>query len=308
MTGLPPPPNRKPKKKKKAGKKKKAKQKPPTADEVQAESATAEEVQEEATTIYHDKPETEAPPTVVAKKKMTNNVFSFLWQGTDLPGFSNDAYDLKYVELLANGVRKHVPNGQLTMLADEFYYEQMRGDRRFDSIRLEKFDGHGIGGWSNVLEGFRENLRPKMGKRHMLVGLDTVFMGNCQWLFDWNKSPVGLPLDPYNAPQPCDAVVTFDYEGAAFVWDAFEVAKTDGMKDYLLFDVPSEMMLLRYLYKRERWEPLEQQPSKLLSYKAHVLRGVNPWRHHTSVVYFHGKPKPHQLSHTNRIWQQWGKR
>jgi hypothetical protein len=290
-----PAPKKKRSKKKPAKKKVKVKQ--PTAQEVQDEVVTADEVVEESLKRWDSKP---------TEKVFTNRVFSCLWQGTDLPGFSNDAYSPVYVDRLRKGVEKHVPNGQLTMVCDEFYYDKLQGDPRFKAVRLERFDGHGIGGWTNMLEVFREGLRPKMGRRHILVGLDTVFVGNSKWLFDWDKSPIGLPLDPYKAPLPCNAVTTFNFEGAAFIWDAFEVAKTDGFKDYMMFGCASEMSLLRFLYEQEKWYPLEPRAKKLLSYKVHWNQMRNPFLESPSMVYFHGRPKPHEMTPhdpVRRIWE-----
>ena len=292
MTDRPPPPNPK---KRKAKAKAKKKVQEPTADEVQAEVVTAEEVIDEATTLHHDR----------KAKVYTNRVFSCLWQGEGLPRFSNDVYGLKYVDHLYRGVKRHVPHGSLTMVCDDYYYDKLKENDRFSAVRLERMDGHGIGGWSNMFEIVRENLRPKMGRRHVWVGLDTVFVGNCQWIFDWDKSPVGLPLDPYHAPQPCNGVWTFNFDGAAFIWDAYQVAKEDGMKDYLLFGQPSEMMLLRYLYKQEGWSPLEVRARKLLSYKVHWNNMRNPFLESPSVCYMHGRPKPHELTPHDPVRKLW---
>lgn len=297
MTGLPLPRKKKSKskKKKRKGAKKKA---VADAAAAQDEIVTADEVTEEVVTL----------PTIVETAKRTNRVFSCLWKGEDLPGFCNNVYGPKYVECLNRGVRRHVPNGQLTMLCDEYYYQILKKDKRFNSVRLEKFAEPGVGGWSRIFEVNRENLRPKLGKRHVWVGLDTVFMGNCQWLFDWSYSPVGLPMDPFHPHVACNGVWTWDYEGAAFVWDEYQAAKASKMENYQLFGRPSEMMLLRYLFKAEGWVPLEDKPRKLLSYKRHVLFGYNPWKMQTSITYFHGNPKPHQLKRDNLMSAEWLKR
>lgn len=278
MTGLPPP-------RKKKTRKKKTKAAPPP-----------EPVME---------PKAQPGDTIEVMKSKTNNVFTCLWKADDVPGFCRDVYGPNYVASLMGGVRRNVPRGLLHVLCDDHYYDILNDDPRFNSVRLEKFYGDNCGGWSQVFEVVRSNLRPRMGKRHIWVGLDTIFMSNAQWLFDWDESIVGLPRDPLYPHKACNAVWTWNYEGAAFVWDAYEVAKKDGMKDYLLFDRPSEMQLLRFLCKSGGWKPLENNPKKLLSYKAHVLQGVNPWKTHATMVYFHGKPKPSDLPPKNRIRLEW---
>ena len=34
-----------------------------------------------------------------------------------------------------------------------------------------------------------------------------MFVGDCEWLFEWEESPVGIPVDPYHPHKPCDAVI-----------------------------------------------------------------------------------------------------
>ncbi len=46
-------------------------------------------------------------------------------------------------------------------------------------------------------------------------------------------------------------------------------------------------------------------PQKLLSYKVHVMRGANPWAMKSSIVYFHGTPKPHARPSENNINREW---
>lgn len=231
-------------------------------------------------------------------------IFACLWQGEDLPSYSQDQYDLEYVDLLAKGVERHMPDTELVMLVDDTYWGAIRRRGAVKWVTW-KFDGHGIGGWSNMLEVFRPNLWPEGDDRYMLIGLDTVLVGDCDWLFEWDKHPVGLPLDPFHAPIPCDAVVTWNREGAEIVWKAFLKSKKTGMKKHLLKGKPSEMQLLRDLFVAHKWQTLEREPKKLLSYKVHVAPRRSNEFMEASVVYFHGRPKPHQLPPTNPVRKAW---
>lgn len=231
---------------------------------------------------------------------MTRIVMTCLWKGEDLPGYSNDVYRPEHVANLAAGVRRHIPDSRLVVLADD-HYAPLIDPLPVDVIG---FSGWGCGGWSNVLEAFRPGLRPPDGDRVLLVGLDTVIVGDCEWLFEWRDAPIGLPLDPYHHPEVCDAVVTFDAEGADLVWSAFLESRKDEMRGDLFMGKPSEMALLRRLRARYGWDTLEPEPrGRLMSYKVHVLPDFA--FDGASIVYFHGEPKPDELDTRNPIRREW---
>lgn len=250
-------------------------------------------------------------------------MMSFLWQGDDLPGYSANKYDLEYVARLARGVWRWCgEDAELVIIADDHYapllraYVAERAPYHTDwrtRFRVDIMAGFGIGGWSNVLEGFRPGLQPKEGERVVMVGLDTVFVGDSSWLFDWNEAPIGLPLDPYHDPEPCDAVIVVSPDGAWTVWNYFIAeAKRNKMKDHLMAGVPSEMMLLRHLSKVHGWAKLEPRATRLLSWKVHLNKNlftpktISPrWPSGTSLVYFHGRPKPADLPEEDPIRKEW---
>ena len=228
-----------------------------------------------------------------------------LWRGTDLPGYSNDVYDPEYVVALARGVKRHFDDARLHVLVDEYYHSALAQHSGMTGVNLIPFEGEGCGGWTNVLEAFRPSLNPNQGEtRTVLVGLDTVFMRNCDWLFEWSSSPVGLPMDPIMHGNPCDAVVTFDHHSTDIIWSRYvRERERDRMAKYHLGSVPSEMMLLRAMFHEQRWSPLEWEERKLLSYKCHVRAGRDVEL--ASLVYFHGNPKPHQLDMRDKVYQEW---
>lgn len=225
-------------------------------------------------------------------------VFSCLWRGEDLPEFCTDVYDAEYVESLAAGIERHVPNGTLTLLTDEFWYPKVV--HRLPHVRHERFLGDAPG-WLRIMECFRPGLQPDEDERCMWMGLDTVLIGDCTWLRDWDESDVGLPLDPIHPPKPCNAVTTYNRKGAQIMWEA---SQQPGVENYTLFGrFPSEMVLQRELSVQHNWWPLEARPKLLLSYKKHVVKGAD-WRN-ASIVYWHGAPKPHQLPDTNKVKKEW---
>jgi len=233
------------------------------------------------------------------RKLSSHKVITALWKGENLPRHSNDVYGPEYVENLAQGVQEHIPDSELLVLTDAHYWHRLSDS----SARVLALDGYGVGGWSNILEMFRPDLWPCAGERMLGMGLDTVIVGDCSWLWEWDESPVGLPLDPYYAPLPCNGVMTWDREGAQLVWEAFLESRRARMARHLYARRPSEMALLRDLYARLGWVPLEHTHRRLLSYKVHVKNGMPV--EDASIVYFHGSPTPADLPESDPIRQCW---
>lgn len=241
-------------------------------------------------------------------------VLTCLWAGHDLPDYSAGKYGPADVLNLWRGVRKHVTDGRLCVLADETFQQALQGPL-FDelvgrlsqeeqvalphTLLVKPMHGYGRkhGGWSHVLEAFNPALVKSLGgSRLLLVGLDTVFVRNSDWLFDEPfESEVGLPADPYNLNgPPCDAVVTYAAAGADIVWTEFMLANESVVWPYPYFGRASEMVLLQALAARHGWVKLEgDYMDRLVSFKAVVRPHGLP--DSATIVYFHGSPKPREL-------------
>ena len=243
-----------------------------------------------------------------------------LWKGENLPAFSENAYGPQDVVRLWKGARRHLTGPlRFVVFCDEHYFELLaapeaalmveRAGLDWAESRLVRYAGHGIGGWTNVME----SMNPQsfidgtfVGSRVLLVGLDTVFVGDSNWLFDWNAAPIGLPRDPYSGYQPCDAVVTFDYEGARAAWGEYLRAKQKHPFPHMLGGKPSEMVLLQHLWKMDGdWPYLEPEAKRLLSFKGAKLHDVDRVPNGTSIVYFHGRPKLWDLEPTHPVRVEW---
>lgn len=247
------------------------------------------------------------------------HVIATLWAGDDLPGYSANKYGVEDVLRLWRGVRKYVTDGVLHVLCDELHMARLalhtlssdEPDLR-ETLRCHYLEGHGIGGWTPIMEAFSERTLAQLllsdgtiknKQRHLLVGLDTVFVANSDWLFDWDLAPIGLPADPYHpeSVQPCDAVVTFDVRGATLAWSEYKSSKLRVPFPHMYAGYPSEMELLRSLHHFFSWPMLEgHKPKKLVSYKANKVkeRGIPE---EATIVYFHGYPKPSDLPTTDPV-------
>lgn len=235
------------------------------------------------------------------------HVIATLWVGDDLPDYSANKYGIRDVVRLWRGMRQHVTDGVLHVLCDDVMLNQLRFSSEMmpflmedtKSCLLHRMRKVGIGGWSNVLEAFHPAFWKDIGSpdRVLLVGLDTVFVRNSDWLFDWNQAAVGIPCDPFVPEEnpPCDAVVTYGEEGRKLVWDEYERTRPLDPFPHLYNDQPSEMALLRHLHTQHQWPLLEGlRREKLISYKGcHVSQDGVPET--ATIVYFHGTPKPSEL-------------
>ncbi len=239
--------------------------------------------------------------------------FACLWDGKDLPGYSGGVYDTQYVINLARNIARHDPKGRLTMICDgpcggALAERLAHDDGNSPGVRvnIEGFAEFGCGGWSPMLDIFNPIRWPTGDDRCLMIGLDTVFLNDPSWLFEWSGGPVGLPLDPYHPKLACDAVVSYDRYGAEMIWGRYQHELKTRMKSCLYRGKPSEMALLRKLFAENRWDPIEPKPERLLSYKAHVLKG-KPFTKATAI-YFHGHPKPHSLKSNDPVRQGVGAR
>ena len=138
-----------------------------------------------------------------------------LWEGFDLPSYSQCKYGPEYVQALSNGLG---PDIELVCYTDRYW-------TGFDDIcEWKPFEHEHRGGWSRRLEPMAPENRPRGAERHVLLDLDTIIVGDCSWLWEWDLAPVGCPLDPYFTNEICSTVVTYNEEGAQIIWDAYQAS------------------------------------------------------------------------------------
>jgi hypothetical protein len=239
---------------------------------------------------------------------MRREVVCCLWAGHDLPGYSANRYGAADVANLLRGVRRFVPDGRLTVLADIEHMAKLAGLAPDAALNVLPLFGFGLrhGGWSHVFEAFTPALRRLLNmapeQRMLVVGLDTVFVRDSSWLFDWDAAPIGLPADPYNLTgPPCDAVIIADAKGASIVWEEFERAYALPVFPHRYAGHASEMTALQHLSAQHRWPKIEgDNMHRLVSYKgARVADFGIPQS--ATVVYFHGHPKPRDLAASDPV-------
>ena len=236
-----------------------------------------------------------------------------LWMGKDLPEFSASAYGVRDIEALYHGMKRHVTDGRMFVMVDERAHNLLTihlPTAIYDDITIIPYEGtfDRHGGWSRMLECFSPKTWETMGSpnRAVMFQLDLVLTGNCDWLWSWDQAPIGLPMDPYQRHKITDPVVTFNHAGQTVIWrEAMNCVGLD-VFPHRLWDLACEMVLLQELVTRHNLPTLEGYTmEKLMSYKACRLADRATIPDGTSIVYFHGTPKPSQIPDSSPIKQAW---
>lgn len=247
----------------------------------------------------------------------SKRVVTWLWKPRgDLPEFTTQ-YGVEYVRALLTGLGRNLsPPWRLELWVDENWMQALRlwlevhPEFRFtDRLRLIPITEPMVG-WAHMMEIFHPDHRPGQGERVLALGLDSIIVGNCDWLFEWDQADCGWIRDPLDSRTISNSVMTYDRNGAMCLWDIYQEAKREKFPKWCrMFDQPSEMMIMRehfskYIHPLLNEDPPENGP-RLLSYKVQTNQGVYWPGWDVSVVYFHGSPKPHELPETNPLRQLW---
>lgn len=202
-------------------------------------------------------------------------------------------YNEKWVDRLYRGIeRNYSGTFDFICLVDRQYkfkenIRQVRFERSVDQY-----------GWMSLMEMYRPNLCS--GKR-ITMGLDTIITGPLNDIFSYNAK-IALCTDPYFPNTICNAVTICDDQFCDEIWNLWinneNKIISNNMLEYGIKRAPSEMVLLRNVYgKSPRLDKLFKD--RILSYKVH-LKGHPERLKKSSIVYFHGDPKPNNL--VNQLW------
>ena len=211
-------------------------------------------------------------------------------------------YTPSWVDKLYRGIaRNYKGKFDFICLTDQNYKfeEPIRNERLSMSVDLY--------GWLCLVDMYRPDLCK--GQR-FTVGLDTIITGPIDNILNW-KNKIGLCTDPGQPHLICNAVTSASPEFCVEYWKLWDWKKTDWLTECQMnfnserthrsVKAPSEMEVLRTYYNDvDRLD--EKFPYSILSYKKHI-RQDRSLLDTASIVYFHGRPKPHQL--LNRVGEEW---
>lgn len=206
--------------------------------------------------------------------------------GKDTHSFSHH-YDEEYVERLYRGVKRNLRN--------EFRFCLFTEKPRKLGGHIEQYPlTEDPIGYGSMMEPFA------LDEPTIIMGLDTVIVGDitplanyCTDLYPLDR-PVLVPMDPYKPVRFCNGVQLVPF-GRYDLFDAWSKYKHgDRLRNDMLF-----------IRQAEGIASLDDAfPGQVISYKVHMLepvkiRGIDPpVPADARIVYFHGRPKPHEVKDT----------
>lgn len=132
----------------------------------------------------------------------------------------------------------------------------------------------------------------EMDEPMIIVGLDTIIVGNCDGLAAYciGGNKLAVPRDPFYPENVCNGVVLAP-AGHAWVWND----KPAGAND---------MAWMQGIYNDGKAVLIDDVfPGQVVSYKRHVHKqGLSD---EMRICYFHGELKPHELLHVGWIARAW---
>lgn len=205
-----------------------------------------------------------------------------LYQGRDVPAHSRGIFTPEWVDRLYRGVARHCtqPFRFVCYVDREDYAFREPVEARPLALPYRNM--------FCLLEVFREDLG-----RAVFMGLDTIIVGNIDRLMGY-RGPFAMLPDPY-FPRPCSGVMAFPY--TPHVWDAFRADHARHAREVTMFGWPSDMIYLA------RHDPALLDDAGIYSYKARCRAGLPA---DASIIYFHGREKPHELLHLPWVREHWG--
>lgn len=212
------------------------------------------------------------------------HIATMLWDVDEHSYDFSRCYSEIWVERLFQAFRRHLSlpfvavcfTDRRRLFSEGIYQEQ---------IQLPREAGYG-----RFIEPFR------LGVPMILVGLDTIVLGNidqlAQWCMTGNK--VALPRDPYQPARSINgvALIPAGHSGIYHRYcELLAISKTLR---------PTDMEFLRI---QDTCFIDDMFPGDVISFKAHKVRTEGP--KDAKIIYFHGRPKMHELPDDQLIKEHW---
>ena len=227
-------------------------------------------------------------------------------------------YDTAYVEKLYRGFKRNltIPFDFICLVDKNYIFQEDIKPVRFKRS-VDQY------GWMSLMEMYRPEICEGI---RLTVGLDTIVTGPMDDILQAQVSKFAVCTDPMYPDQICNAITLSTPEFCEEFWGMWEgnEAKLIPESKLILENVapaPSEMVLMRKYYGNS---PCIDKifPNKILSYKVHVKENEYPIEdletgpHHryeyrleliykSSIIYFHGWPKPHNIAQQRWVQENW---
>ena len=202
-------------------------------------------------------------------------------------------YTTEWVDKLYRGIARNYDGPfRFICLGDQNYRFEER------NIQLRRFERSvDQYGWMSLMEWYRPDL---CAGNRITLGLDTIITGRLGRIFAYdpekdklNTRGLAVCKDPFEEFKICNAITMATPEFCREIWPWWKTNENALMQECLYKGYPSEMILLRNYYGDSPC--LDYYFPEIASYKMHILTKFVSLRE-SSIVYFHGKPKPHQVT------------
>jgi len=191
-------------------------------------------------------------------------------------------YGPEYVNRLASMVARHSTRPHRFLCLTD------------DPIGVEcetAYVGTDLPGWWAKLVLFKPH--PELvGQRVVFLDLDTVIVGNVDFLLDY-RGPFAILQDFYWPKKYGSAIMSIEAGFGQQVWELFkakEIGRYPGDQEWIQ----------RHISHPDLWQDLA--PKKIASYKVDILESGHKGE---SVICFHGEPKPADLLWDDPIRLAW---
>ena len=254
-----------------------------------------------------------------SRKAYKPTIVTALFDGrqTGVP-HTTGVYDPAYVEKLYRGFKRNltIPFDFVCLVDKNYIFQE-----DIKAVRFKRsVDQYG---WMSLMEMYRPEICEGI---RLTVGLDTIITGPVDDILQAQVSKFAGCTDPMYPKQICNAITLSTPEFCEEFWGMWEGNEVKLIPDSKLVlenvaPAPSEMVLMRKYYGDS---PCIDKvfPNRILSYKVHVkenehpidkLEGVshNVYQNRlklierSSIIYFHGWPKPHNIAEQRWVRENW---
>lgn len=197
---------------------------------------------------------------------------------------SGDKYGSEYVLILQDMVRRNLPEG----LEGEFVCFT---DKPVEGVECRPLPDTKLNGWYNKIALFKSGLFPD-GDRIVYFDLDTVITGPLDDIVTY-QGEFAILRDAYRPNGLQSAVMLWEAGKHFHIWENYRIAGrpdfAGGDQEWIERQV-KDPGILQKLY-----------PGKFCSYKKDARFGIPKG---CSVVFFHGEPRPHEVSGwVENVWK-----
>ena len=221
-------------------------------------------------------------------------------------------YDTAYVEKLYRGFKRNltIPFDFICLVDKNYIFQE-----DIKAVRFKRsVDQYG---WMSLMEMYRPEICEGI---RLTVGLDTIITGPVDDILQAQVSKFAVCTDPMSPDKICNAITLSTPEFCEEFWGMWEGNEAKLIPDSkLVFEnappAPSEMVLMRKYYGDS---PCIDKvfPNRIFSYKIHII-DEDFLNYHaeietrkkrieaSSIIYFHGWPKPHNIVDQNWVQENW---